>query len=242
MNRWLKRALVALAAAVVIGAASYWWLLLYSGTPAADYSLDIVQIRRLAKTVPGAKAQQVRVERIETGVVPTILVVAGDSWSQVPITVFSYELVFPGAPLILDTGLPKSGATDMTFDGSAFGRMSAALNRAGLIVVTHEHADHIGGFLVQPNAHALLPKALFNREQVANAAGYSTYVPKGFFDGYRPIDYDRYLAIAPGVVLIRAPGHTPGSQMVYVQTANGTEYLFTGDVAWHMRNIDLAGC
>lgn len=40
------------------------------------------------------------------------------------------------------------------------------------------------------------------------------------------------------MVLIKAPGHTPGSQMVYVQTADGTEYLLVGDVAWKMRNID----
>ena len=40
-------------------------------------------------------------------------------------------------------------------------------------------------------------------------------------------------------MLIKSPGHTPGSQMVYVQTANGTELLLIGDVAWHFRNIEL---
>jgi glyoxylase-like metal-dependent hydrolase (beta-lactamase superfamily II) len=40
-------------------------------------------------------------------------------------------------------------------------------------------------------------------------------------------------------VLIKAPGHTPGSQIVFVQTANGNEYLFLGDVAWHWRNVEL---
>lgn len=41
-------------------------------------------------------------------------------------------------------------------------------------------------------------------------------------------------------MLIKAPGHTPGSQMVYVRRANNVEFLFLGDVAWRMRNIDLA--
>jgi hypothetical protein len=27
--------------------------------------------------------------------------------------------------------------------------------------------------------------------------------------------------------------------MVYVQTADGTEFLFIGDVAWHFRNIEV---
>ena len=40
-------------------------------------------------------------------------------------------------------------------------------------------------------------------------------------------------------MLIKAAGHTPGSQMVYVQTADGTEVLLIGDVAWHFRNIEL---
>jgi glyoxylase-like metal-dependent hydrolase (beta-lactamase superfamily II) len=39
-------------------------------------------------------------------------------------------------------------------------------------------------------------------------------------------------------VLIKAPGHTPGSQMIYVKRADGQEILFLGDVAWQMRNIE----
>ena len=40
-------------------------------------------------------------------------------------------------------------------------------------------------------------------------------------------------------MLIKSAGHTPGSQMVYVQTASGAELLLIGDVAWHFRNIGL---
>ena len=39
------------------------------------------------------------------------------------------------------------------------------------------------------------------------------------------------------MVLIKAPGHTPGSQMVFVQLADGREVLFLGDVAWHLDQI-----
>ncbi len=38
-------------------------------------------------------------------------------------------------------------------------------------------------------------------------------------------------AVAPGVVVIPAPSHTPGSQMIYARLANGREYLFAGDIA-----------
>lgn len=240
MNCWLKRGLIALAVLAVIGAAAYFWLTVYSGTPSNAYSLDMPRIRALAESIKGHKATDIRVERIESGTAPASVVVAGDGWAMVPIVMFSYEVEFPGAPLVIDTGEPASDAKDMmSFDAAAFARMSALLNRAGMIVVTHEHEDHIGGFFAQPNAHALLSKALFNREQIENATKAQVPVPKGFFDGYRALTYQQYLAIAPGVVLIRAPGHTPGSQMVYVKTQKGTEYLFIGDVAWHTRNIDL---
>jgi glyoxylase-like metal-dependent hydrolase (beta-lactamase superfamily II) len=63
--------------------------------------------------------------------------------------------------------------------------------------------------------------------------------PDHLLDGYQPLVYEHYQALAPGVVLIKSPGHTPGSQMVYAQTANGAELLFIGDVAWHFRNIEL---
>ena len=62
--------------------------------------------------------------------------------------------------------------------------------------------------------------------------------PAGALEGYSPLDYDKYVAVAPGVVLIRAAGHTPGSQLVYVQRADGTEYLFLGDVAWAKLMVD----
>ena len=43
--------------------------------------------------------------------------------------------------------------------------------------------------------------------------------------------------MAPGVVLQKAPGHSVGTQLVYVELANGTRYLFIGDIAWTYDNI-----
>src|SRR5258705_5779302 len=54
---------------------------------------------------------------------------------------------------------------------------------------------------------------------------------------YIVMDYESYLPVAPGIVLIKAPGHTPGHQMVYVRLASEREYLFIGDVGWTLDNV-----
>jgi glyoxylase-like metal-dependent hydrolase (beta-lactamase superfamily II) len=51
------------------------------------------------------------------------------------------------------------------------------------------------------------------------------------------IDYDKYYPFAPGMALIKAPGHTPGSQMIYLVLESGKEYVLAGDVAWHMDGV-----
>ena len=59
----------------------------------------------------------------------------------------------------------------------------------------------------------------------------------GFPDTLRaklvPLVYEDAIAVAPGVVVKRAAGHTPGNQIVFIQLADGTEVLYVGDVVWN---------
>jgi glyoxylase-like metal-dependent hydrolase (beta-lactamase superfamily II) len=247
--KWLKRIGYVLLALAVASIPAYWWLFVESHrATSASYAIDIAQIRRLADAQPGAKPQAIRVETVAHLSAPRTFVVAGDGWQSIDLPVSSYELAYPDHVAIVDTALDTGIATDMsasTFDRAAYARMSGALARAALIVVTHEHPDHVGGLLAQPDLKKLLPVTRLTREQVAvieanlDKDSFAVlHLPSTIFDGYRPLDYARYQAIAPGVVLIKAPGHTPGSQMVYVRRADGVEFLFLGDVAWRMRNVE----
>jgi glyoxylase-like metal-dependent hydrolase (beta-lactamase superfamily II) len=247
--KWLRRGAYVLLALLAVALPAYWWLLVESHeASAASYPIDIAEIRRLADAQAGAKPARIRIETVAHLSAPQVFVVAGDGWRTVDLPVSSYELVYPDRIAIVDTAFDAGIAKAMTataFDDAAYARMSAALAHAALILVTHEHPDHVGGLLAQPDLKKLLAAARLTREQVAviranlaTDAFAPLHLPTATFDGYRPLAYARYLAIAPGVVLIKAPGHTPGSQMVYVRRADGLEYLFLGDVAWRMRNVE----
>lgn len=247
--KWLKRAAYCLLALVVASIPAYWWLLVetHRASP-ASYSIDIAEVRRLADAQAGEKPRLVRVETVAHLSAPQAFVVAGDSWRSIDLPVSSYELVYRDHLAVLDTALNADIATSMsasTFDRAAYSRMSGALIHAAVIIVTHEHPDHVGGLLAQPDLKKLLTVARLTREQVAvlkanlqTDAFAALHLRPSIFDGYRPLDYVRYQAIGPGVVLIKAPGHTLGSQMIYVRRADGVEYLFLGDVAWRMRNVE----
>jgi hypothetical protein len=51
------------------------------------------------------------------------------------------------------------------------------------------------------------------------------------------LDYAKYYPVAPGLVLIKSPGHSVDSQMVFIRLQSGREILHSVDAAWNMDNI-----
>lgn len=227
------------AVLAVIAVAAVWWLFYANGSPDGRWPLDLAAVRREAARLPGPGPVRIEAETVSHQRVPEIAMVAGAGWGKVDLVRVSYRPVWAdGTSGIIDTTYDRATATDAeSFDDAAFARLRAALPVARFVVVTHEHGDHLGGLKTDPDWRAVLPHALLTPEQLTSPAGASPSWAPGARAAAQPFAYDGMRAIAPGVVLIKAPGHTPGSQWVYVRRADGREFLFMGDTASMLANV-----
>jgi glyoxylase-like metal-dependent hydrolase (beta-lactamase superfamily II) len=131
--------------------------------------------------------------------------------------------------------------TEEPYDAVAARDVERAVRQARLIIVTHEHGDHVAGVIHTAAAAELAPKTILTRTQVQSLMT-SPQMPEiklseELARRFVVVDYDKYLPVAPGIAAVKAPGHTPGSQMIFVTLESGREYLLIGDVAWHMDGV-----
>jgi glyoxylase-like metal-dependent hydrolase (beta-lactamase superfamily II) len=200
-------------------------------------------VRRAASMVPGPGPTSVGYVVLNPGTAPLSAFVDGGSRTIIPVGFTVFQIRFPDTWITVDAALDRRFVPDSkSFDDATYTQIHEALRGAKLSVVTHEHHDHVAGILSSPalkqvQAHTLLTRAqvqsLMVRPNDPRIKIDSTVAAR-----YLVIDYDPIVPIAPGVVLIKAPGHTTGSQMVYVRLASGAEIILAGDVAWNMRGID----
>jgi glyoxylase-like metal-dependent hydrolase (beta-lactamase superfamily II) len=211
------------------------------------FTAELSAIRRLAELVPGAKPVAVNGVRVAASVRPRRFVIEGGDDTPVTMPRTAFQVVYPDGTVMLDSGLDAEthasfgeGRAEPYFP-QAFAKLRLALDRARLIVLTHFHADHVAGVLRAPNFSELARKTIVTA-QTADFLVNKPHRPHlrvtpEAIEHFNIVDYRRYLAIAPGLVLIKAAGHSPDSQMVFIKLRSGREILHSVDSAWIMDNI-----
>ena len=212
------------------------------------YSADLLGlVRRAATAIPGAQPSGISYVKLAESHRPLSEIIEGGSQERYISARTAFQVTYPSGSVMIDAGMDQ--AVHKFF---GFGReepywpdrnaaVQEALKRANLIVVTHEHGDHVAGVIRSEARKEIAAKTILTREQVRTLSLYPQMpeirlTPEAARD-YIVVDYESHLPVAPGIVLIKAAGHTPGHQMVYVRLGSGREHLFIGDVAWTLANV-----
>jgi len=200
-------------------------------------------VRALAHSVPGELPTSIGCLSVQDDSSALSDAVADAPHTKVYQVTPVFQIRYHAGWVMVDAAYTKEMAGNSgTFFPDRYEQIVAALRGARLIVITHEHNDHVGTLTVPVVAKDVAPKTLLTKQQEQTML-YKPKLTGAKLDAaaarrFLIVDYPRVLPIAPGVVLIRADGHTPGSQMVYVKLASGREVVLVGDVVWHMTGID----
>lgn len=115
------------------------------------------------------------------------------------------------------------------------------------VVLTHAHWDHVSGLENLPGVPVWVTRQELDfvagghrATALARQLGTASYTVKAFDGG-------PYLGFAAShdvfgdgsVVLVPAPGHTPGSLIAFIALPSGQRYALIGDLAWQSEGVDL---
>jgi glyoxylase-like metal-dependent hydrolase (beta-lactamase superfamily II) len=233
-----RRYSIPIAAVAVLWTAEH-FLLATAAAPNGTFVIDLAALHRAA-TASGALPERIEVERVGEFAFPRTFVVAGEGFRMHPMVLLSHRVVWSDRSIVIDTAMTPDAAKKMPgskVDDASYARVQAAIRKADAIVFTHEHPDHVGGVAHAPDFAVLASEVLLTREQLKGPKLERADFPPGALDSLKPIEYEGLFQVAAGVVLQKAPGHSAGSQLVYVELANGSRFLFVGDIAWTLDNI-----
>jgi glyoxylase-like metal-dependent hydrolase (beta-lactamase superfamily II) len=248
MKRYVGIVFIAVGCFVVAGCApGYFVIDRYPVSETPGFSVDLDEVREIAAAGDGELPTEVRSLVVTELALPAWFIMAGGGCEKVPFDFVAYQVVYPDGTIIIDSCSDKNAYDRIpapvrslffrSFNEKNYDHLQQSLRTAKLVLVTHEHADHIGGIAASPYLSEILPHLLLTTEQYESARMGEAGFSEGALNGYTPVSYDRYYAAAPGIVLIKAPGHATGQQIIYVLTKDGNEYLFLGDIIWNRANL-----
>ncbi len=151
--------------------------------------------------------------------------------------VYVHLVDHPDARVLVDTGMTELHPLAVAaFDPLLHPLSEQKFDVASidLVVNTHLHADHCGG------NHLFAGKPIYvQRRELDDALSEDDYTIREWVDapGLRYVPVEGELDLLPGIRLLPAPGHTPGTQVVVVETAGGP-VVICGDAAVWFGELD----
>lgn len=210
LSRWLL-------IAILLFAGAFWWLLIATDAGEAPAKpIHIAELRVLAGILPGQRPASVHATVLGSRMTWGDVYAAGIGLKRRPLDVVAWTLPVPGkGPVVIDPGGPPPEAgmgRFANFDPARQSLIDAQAQAASLVLYTQGQQREL------PRAAYQLGKAGMSRSGPAPA-------------GPHPITYTTAQAVAPGVVVIPASSHARDARLIYVQLADGREFLFAGAVA-----------
>jgi glyoxylase-like metal-dependent hydrolase (beta-lactamase superfamily II) len=169
----------------------------------------------------------------------------------------SFALAWPdGRLLLVDLGMEREaalafgrplewvGAGPAVFASGAASALGPAAERLAGVLFSHLHTDHVEGVLALCAARSGASLPVFQTAAQAELSNYTTR------PGWKLLEQSGCAAKQrlpeaplaavpgfPGVGVVDAAGHTPGSQVVLAVVSGARRLAFTGDVANHVEGI-----
>lgn len=239
--KWLIGLLVVLAALAGV----FWYAALDAGAPAeAGDEFDIAAYRQLlVGDAPETLPSEVRVEFVGRDPAPSFATEAGAFGGERMMTYTAFQIVGPSGAVVVDGAVDADTMNEMSkgageFCAECYQRLTDATAQASQVLITHEHIDHVMSIARHPAPETIAPHLRLTHPQLSGLPQHARngqLAPE--IANIAPVDFRTPTRIAPGIVAHAAPGHTPGTIVIFVRTA-AREYLLVGDIVWVMSSID----
>jgi N-acyl homoserine lactone hydrolase len=151
--------------------------------------------------------------------------------------VYVHVIEHPDARVLVDTGLTTVHPLVEDMDPQVIPLSTQAdfdVSSIDIVVNTHLHFDHCGG------NHLFSGRPTYvQRQELDDARSKDDYTIREWVDapGVEYVPVDGELELLSGVRLVPTPGHTRGSQVVVVETGEGT-VVVAGDTAVFHAELD----